>query len=118
MWTDGAEAAVKGGVIGAGVGGYLLSGGFGTWVSYAISSLPSSAGRRVPECGGSPVQRGSGIGPILGQDNLIFKLKGNQTKTPLQSPGPKIIFSIFKSSLLLLATSYHLHSARAAAILT
>lgn len=61
--TDGAEAAcVKGGVIGAGVWvGICSQRALGLGVSHAISSLPSSAGRRVPECGRDPCpERGLG----------------------------------------------------------
>lgn len=67
--------------------------------------------------GGIPVQRGVWDSPILGQDNLIFKLKGNQTKTPHSLPAQRSFSAFSKSSLIwpLPTTSTLL---RAAAILT
>lgn len=65
-------------------------GALGLGVSHAISSLPSSAGRRVPECGEPcPWVWDS---PILGQTSS--KLKGNQTKTPHSLPAQRS-FSAF-----------------------
>lgn len=67
--------------------------------------------------GGTPVQSGVWDSPILGQDNLIFKLKGNQTKTPRSLPAQRSFSASSKSGLIwpLLTTSTLLC---AAAILT
>ena len=116
--TDGAEATcVKGGVIGAEVWvGIGSQGAVGLGVPHAISSLPSSAGRRVLECGRDPCPQGVWDSPILGQDNLIFKLKGNQTKTRLSLTAQRSLSASSKSGLIWpLTASTLLH---AAAILT